>query len=262
MSYVLNPFKFYISPMIALITGATAGFGEAIARKFAQNGWDLIITGRRQERLDSLKAELNQVKVLDLCFDVRDRSQVEEVLGSLPEEWQHIDLLVNNAGLASGFGPIQDGDPDDWDRMIDTNVKGLLYVSKAIMPGMKDRGRGHIINIGSTAGKKVYKNGNVYCASKHAVDALTKAMRIDLLPFGIKVMGICPGAAETEFALVRFHGDADKAKNVYNGYTPMNANDIAEVTWYAANTPPNLCLNDIVLTSLAQANSFYTEKIV
>ena len=248
--------------MRALITGATAGFGEAIAHKFAENNWDLIVTGRREERLNELKAKLEQkgVQVKTLAFDVRDRTQVENALGSLDSDWKEIDLLVNNAGLAAGFGPIQDGDPDNWDRMIDTNVKGLLYVSMMIMPIMQERKKGHIINIGSTAGKEVYRNGNVYCASKHAVDALTKSMRIDLLPFGIKVTGICPGAAETEFALVRFDGDSEKAKGVYNGYTPMAATDIAEVTWYAANAPPNLCLNDIVLTSLAQANSFYTEK--
>jgi len=248
---------------IALITGATAGIGESTARIFAENGWNVIITGRRQDRLEKLESELSHkgVKVLILCFDVRNNDEVRESLGALPDEWKSIDLLVNNAGLAAGFGSIEEGDTDNWDRMIDTNVKGLLYVSRMILPGMKSRKSGHVINIGSTAGKETYKGGNVYCATKHAVDSLTKAMRIDMLPYGIKVTGICPGAAETEFSLVRFDGDAEKAKSVYNGYEPMTPEQIAEVIWYAANTPANLCLNDIVLTSLAQANSFYIEKI-
>lgn len=247
---------------IVLITGASAGIGEATARIFAENGWNIIITGRREERLDKLKNELEKdgVKVLPLSFDVRDQTAVSKAINSIPNEWSKIDILVNNAGLAAGFGPIDEGEIKNWDRMIDTNVKGLLYVSRAILPCMRERRSGHVINIGSTAGKETYRGGNVYCATKHAVDSLTKAMRIDLLPYGIKVTGICPGAAETEFSLVRFDGDKEKAKNVYQGYEPMTGRDIAEVIWYAVNTPKNLCLNDIVLTSLSQANSFYIER--
>ena len=248
---------------IALITGATAGFGEAIANIFAKNNFDLIITGRRTERLEKLKASLEsefQVKVLTLSFDVRDQSAVKSNLHNLPKEWKSIDVLINNAGLASGLNHIQDGDIEDWDRMIDTNVKGLLYVSKSIIPLMIERKKGHIINIGSTAGKEVYENGNVYCASKHAVDAISKGMRIDLLGTGIKVTQIAPGAAETEFSLVRFHGDEARAKAAYNGYQPMTPNDIAEQVYYVTTLPENLCINDMVITSLAQANSYYINR--
>ena len=248
---------------IALITGATAGFGEAIANTFAKNNFDLIITGRRTERLEKLKTSLEsefQVKVLTLSFDVRDQSAVKSNLNSLPKEWKSIDALINNAGLASGLNHIQDGDIEDWDRMIDTNVKGLLYVSKSIIPLMIERKKGHIINIGSTAGKEVYENGNVYCASKHAVDAISKGMRIDLLGTGIKVTQIAPGAAETEFSLVRFHGDEARAKAAYNGYQPMTPNDIAEQVYYVTTLPENLCINDMVITSLAQANSYYINR--
>ncbi|MDB4104476.1 SDR family NAD(P)-dependent oxidoreductase [Salibacteraceae bacterium] len=248
---------------IALITGATAGFGEAIANIFAKNNFDLIITGRRTERLEKLKTSLEsefQVKVLTLSFDVRDQSAVKSNLNSLPKEWKSIDALINNAGLASGLNHIQDGDIEDWDRMIDTNVKGLLYVSKSIIPLMIERKKGHIINIGSTAGKEVYENGNVYCASKHAVDAISKGMRIDLLGTGIKVTQIAPGAAETEFSLVRFHGDEARAKAAYNGYQPMTPNDIAEQVYYVTTLPENLCINDMVITSLAQANSYYINR--
>jgi len=248
---------------IALITGATAGFGEAIANIFAKNNFDLIITGRRTERLEKLKTSLEsefQVKVLTLSFDVRDQSAVKSNLNSLPKEWKSIDALINNAGLASGLNHIQDGDIEDWDRMIDTNVKGLLYVSKSIIPLMIERKKGHIINIGSTAGKEVYENGNVYCASKHAVDAISKGMRIDLLGTGIKVTQIAPGAAETEFSLVRFHGDEARAKAAYNVYQPMTPNDIAEQVYYVTTLPENLCINDMVITSLAQANSYYINR--
>ena len=248
---------------IALITGATAGFGEAIANIFAKNNFDLIITGRRTERLEKLKTSLEsefQVKVLTLSFDVRDQSAVKSNLHNLPKEWKSIDVLINNAGLASGLNHIQDGDIEDWDRMIDTNVKGLLYVSKSIIPLMVDRKKGHIINIGSTAGKEVYENGNVYCASKHAVDAISKGMRIDLLGTGIKVTQIAPGAAETEFSLVRFHGDEARAKSAYKGYQPMTPNDIAEQVFYVTTLPDNLCINDMVITSLAQANSYYINR--
>jgi 3-hydroxy acid dehydrogenase / malonic semialdehyde reductase len=248
---------------IVLITGATSGFGEATAKLFAKNGHSLIITGRRAERLEKLSKELvagYNVEVLPLCFDVQNSAEVEKAISSLPEKWQNIDVLVNNAGLASGYGTIQDGDIEDWDKMINTNVKGLLYVTKNITPLMIKRGKGHIINIGSTAGKEVYLNGGVYCASKHAVDAISKGLRIDLLEHGIKVTQICPGAAETEFSEVRFHGDKEKAKNVYKGYQPMSAEDIAELIFYSATLPAHLCINDLVVTSLAQANSFYINR--
>ncbi|MCB9363771.1 MAG: SDR family oxidoreductase [Flavobacteriales bacterium] len=248
---------------IVLITGATSGFGEATAKLFAKNGHALIITGRRKERLEKLSKELTvqyNVEVLPLCFDVQSSTEVEKAINSLPDNWKNIDVLVNNAGLASGYGTIQDGNIEDWDKMINTNVKGLLYVTKNITPLMIKRQKGHIINIGSTAGKEVYLNGGVYCASKHAVDAISRGLRIDLLEHGIKVTQICPGAAETEFSEVRFHGDKEKAKNVYKGYQPMSADDIAELIYYSATLPAHLCINDLVVTSLAQANSFYINR--
>ena len=245
------------------ITGATSGFGEATAKLFAKNGHSVIITGRRQERLNELSQFITSAyntKVLTLCFDVRSNDAVKKAICSLNGEWKNIDVLINNAGLASGLNHIQDGDSEDWDKMIDTNVKGLLYVSKAIIPLLIEQGKGHIINIGSTAGKEVYENGNVYCASKHAVDAITKGMRIDLLKHGVKVTQIAPGAAETEFSVVRFHGDSQKAKAAYNGYQPMSADDVAGVIYYSTTLPPHLCINDLVMTSLAQANSTYFHK--
>ncbi len=250
---------------IALITGATSGFGKAIALKFAEHGYDVIITGRREERLNQLEhiiKDTYDVKVFSLCFDVRDKVKTEEELNALPHDWKEVDVLVNNAGLASGLSTIQDGDINDWELMIDTNVKGLLYVSRTVMPWMVKRNKGHIINIGSIAGKEVYPKGNVYCATKHAVDAISKAMRIDMLPHGIKVTAIHPGAAETEFSLVRFKGDADKAKQVYNGIDPLVAEDIAEVAYFAASRPKHVVLNDIVITPLAQAAAAYVERKV
>jgi NADP-dependent 3-hydroxy acid dehydrogenase YdfG len=245
-----------------LVTGATSGFGKAIALKFAEKGHSVIITGRREDRLKSLKEEITSknVECTYLCFDVRDNKAVKNAINSLSANWSSIDVLVNNAGLASGLDKIQDGNTENWDRMIDTNVKGLLYVSKAIIPLMVARKTGHIINIGSTAGKEVYEKGNVYCASKHAVDAITKGMRIDLLEHGIKVTQIAPGAAETEFSVVRFDGDTERAKNAYNGYQPMSAEDIALLTVMSTELPANLCINDLVVTSLAQANSFYVDR--
>jgi len=246
-----------------LVTGATAGFGKAIAETFAAHGNDVIITGRRGERLEQLKSTLEQthgVRVLSLPFDVRSREACREAINSLPDEWKQIDVLVNNAGLASGLDLIQDADLEDFDKMIDTNVKGLLYISKAVIPGMVERARGHIINIGSTAGKEVYPKGNVYCASKHAVDAISKGMRIDLLGHGIKVTQIAPGAAETEFSEVRFHGDKQRAKNAYKGYRPMVAEDIAQLIHYATTLPAHVCINDLVVTSLAQANSYVIDR--
>ncbi len=248
---------------IILISGATSGFGKATAEIFAKNNYNLILTGRREDRLQKIAKDLSEqynVEVLPLCFDIRDQKAVEKAILSLGESWKNIDVLLNNAGLASGFGLIQDGEIDDWEKMIDTNVKGLLYLSKAIMPLMIANKSGHIINIGSTAGKEVYLNGNVYCATKHAVDAISKSMRIDLLQHGIKVTQICPGAAETEFSEVRFHGDKERAKNVYKGYQPMTAEDIASLIYFAATLPSHLCINDLVVTSLAQANSFYFDK--
>jgi NADP-dependent 3-hydroxy acid dehydrogenase YdfG len=251
--------------MIALITGATSGFGRAIALKFAEHGWDVIITGRRENRLEDLKRlilDTYDVKVFTLSFDVRNREAVEEELNALPHFWKEIDVLVNNAGLAAGLSTIQDGDINDWEQMIDTNVKGLLYVSRTVLPWMIARKHGHVINIGSTAGKDAYANGNVYCGTKFAVDAITKSMRIDLLPHQIKVTAVNPGAAETEFSLVRFKGNAEKAKAVYNGIEALQAEDISEVVWFAASRPKHVVLNDIVVTPLAQANAMYIHRTV
>ena len=246
-----------------LITGATSGIGEATARRFAAAGWRTIISGRRRDRLDALQRELEGLHgtgargtlVHALRMDVRDRAEVERAIAGLPGAWADIDVLVNNAGLAAGLDPVQDGALDDWERMIDTNLKGLLYVSRAVIPGLVARGSGHIINIGSTAGKEVYPMGNVYCATKHAVDALTKGMRQDLVPHGIKVTQIAPGLVETEFSLVRFDGDADKARRPYAGLRPLTGEDIAAMVWFAADLPPHVCINDLVVTPTAQANS-------
>jgi NADP-dependent 3-hydroxy acid dehydrogenase YdfG len=247
------------------ITGATSGFGEACARIFAENGFDLIITGRRSERLAQLRAELsssNSIDIIPLCFDVRDEEAVDHHINSLSNEVKSsIEILINNAGLAVGRGPIDEGSTDDWNRMIDTNIKGLLYVSRAISPLMKSNGRGHIINLSSIAGKEVYSGGNVYCASKHAVDALSKAMRIDLLPYGIKVTNIAPGAAETEFSLVRFKGDELTANSVYNGFTPLYAEDIADVIYFAATRPAHVTINDLTIMPTAQATGSLFHKV-
>ena len=240
-----------------MITGATSGFGEAIAKRFANNGYNIIITGRRKELLDKLEKDLlssSKIKVLSLCFDVRNKTDVESVIGSLPDEWKKIDILVNNAGLAAGLSHIQNGDTDDWDRMIDTNVKGLLYITRAVAPLMVARNKGHIFNIGSIAGKETYENGNVYCASKSAVAALSKSMRIDMLKNNIKVTLIAPGMAETEFSLVRFKGDEQKAKNVYKGIDALTAGDIAEVIYYCATLPAHVCINELEITPLQQAS--------
>jgi len=247
---------------IILVTGASSGFGKAIATKFAAGGWNVILTARRKEKLDELAKALETnygIKTLSLIFDVQDKKAVFENLQNLPAEWQAINILVNNAGLALGRDSFENANLEDWETMIDTNVKGLLYASKAVLP-MLIKEKGHIINIGSTAGKEVYKDGNVYCASKHAVDAISKAQRIDLLPYQIKVTAIHPGAADTEFSVVRFKGDAEKAKAVYNGYTPLMAEDIADTVWYVANTPAHVCINDLVITCTAQANSMYLQK--
>jgi NADP-dependent 3-hydroxy acid dehydrogenase YdfG len=246
-----------------LVTGATSGFGKAIAFLFAENGYNVCITGRREERLTALKSELEarfNTSVTTLRFDIRNRQQVEEAVIRLKQHVRSIDILVNNAGLAAGLSPIEEGDVDDWENMIDTNVKGLLYVTRQIAPMMKANRAGHIINIGSTAGKLVYKNGNVYCATKFAVDALTQSMRIDLLPYGIKVTAINPGMAETEFSLVRFKGDEERAKGIYSDTDPLSAEDIAKVVYYCATLPSHVCINDLTLTCLNQANGIYSVK--
>jgi NADP-dependent 3-hydroxy acid dehydrogenase YdfG len=243
---------------IVLITGATAGIGRATAEKFAEHGFNLILTGRRKDRLDELQAELSDahgIQVLTLCFDIRKRDEVIRAMESLDDHWKTIDVLVNNAGLALGLKPIQEGDPDDWDTMIDTNVKGLLYMSGIVSGFMIKNGRGHIINIGSIAGKETYPNGNVYCATKFAVDGLTKAMRLDLFRHGIKVTQIAPGAVETEFSIVRFKGDAESAGKVYNGYRPLTSKDIAEVVYFAAIQPAHVNINDLVIMPMEQANA-------
>lgn len=246
---------------IALITGATSGIGKASAITLAKMGYDIIATGRRKDRLEELERELPAgIRFLPLVFDVRDREKVGEILGNLPADWANVDVLINNAGNAHGLDPIQTGSLDDWDAMMDINVKGLLYVSKAIIPGMTERKSGIIINIGSIAGKEVYPNGNVYCGSKHAVDAITKGMRLDLNPFGIKVIGIHPGLVETEFSLVRFKGDEKRAETVYQGYEPLLAQDIADIVEFVVNRPPHVVLADIVVLPTAQAAATLVKK--
>lgn len=242
----------------ALITGATSGIGRAVADIFAENKYNLIVTGRRSERLQELKAALERqhgISVLALCFDVRDNDEVVRNIASLPVEWRNIDVLVNNAGLAVGLNHIQDGVLDDWERMIDTNIKGLLYVTRAVSPLMVARNSGHIVNICSVAGKEVYENGNVYCATKHAVDALSKAMRIDMLGHNIKVTNICPGAVETEFSIVRFKGDTQRAAGTYKGIEPLTGRDIAECIYFAVSLPEHVCINDMMIMPTAQADS-------
>jgi len=244
--------------MTILITGATAGIGKATAEIFAKNGNDLIITGRRKDRLEVFKKELEEkykIAVLSLCFDVTKRAEVQTAFSNLPDAFKDIDILVNNAGLASGLSSIQEGDIDDWEKMIDTNIKGLLYVTRTIAPGMIERKKGHIINLGSVAGKEVYPNGNIYCATKHAVDALNKSMRIDMLPHGIKVTSINPGMVETEFSIVRFHGDEERAKKAYLGLTPLNAQDIAETIYWTASRPAHVNINELIIMPTAQANT-------
>ena len=246
---------------IALITGATSGIGEATARVLAENSFRLILCGRRKDRLESLQKELsNSTEVTTLSFDVRHREVVEQALGSLSNEWKEIDVMINNAGNAHGLAPIQTGSVDDWDAMIDINVKGLLYVSHAVIPGMVKRNGGHIINLGSIAGKETYPNGNVYCASKFAVDALTKGMRVDLNEHGIKVTAIHPGLVETEFSLVRFKGDEARAKSVYQGYQPLLPEDIADLILFALTRPAHVVVADLVVFPVAQASATIVKK--
>ncbi|MDH5396888.1 MAG: SDR family NAD(P)-dependent oxidoreductase [Cyclobacteriaceae bacterium] len=240
----------------ALITGATAGIGEATARLLAKNGFDLVLTGRRNDRLQQIKEELSADTSIEILqFDVRDQKAVNEAIDSLSEEWKIPDVLINNAGNAHGLDVFHEGDVDDWEAMIDINVKGLLYVSKKITPGMVERKSGHIINIGSIAGKEVYPKGNVYCASKYAVDALSEGMRIDLNPYGIKVTQICPGLVNTEFSKVRFKGDMDKADNVYKGMVPLYGEDIAEIILFCVTRPANVNISDMVVLPTAQASA-------
>lgn len=239
-----------------LITGATSGIGEATARLLAKNNYNLILCGRRQEKLDRLQKELStHTKVTTLSFDVRDNSAVTTALQSLGGEWKNIDVLINNAGNAHGLDPVHKGSIEDWDAMMDINVKGLLYVSREILPAMTARKSGHVINIGSVAGKEVYPNGNVYCASKFAVDALTKGMRMDLNPFGIKVTSIHPGLVETEFSLVRFKGDSERASSVYKGIDPLTGEDIADAILYVLSTPDHVVIADMVIYPRAQASA-------
>ncbi len=243
---------------IAFITGASSGIGEATAIKLAEQGFNLILNARRKERLEKLKTELEQkfhIKILLSVFDVRNRDAVSKAISSFPGEWKKIDVLVNNAGLASGMASIEEGNPDDWDAMIDTNIKGLLYVSRNVIPLMIGNKRGQIINIGSIAAKETYANGNVYCATKFAVDALNKSMRIDLLKHDIKVTAIHPGAVETEFSIVRFHGDVERAKKVYEGFENLVAEDIAEAIWFAVSRPHHVNINELTIMPMAQAQA-------
>lgn len=246
-----------------MVTGATAGFGKAIALRFARHGYNIIITGRRKERLVELEKELlsvGKIKVLSLNFDVRKQAEVSRVIDSLPAEWKNIDILVNNAGLAVGMSHIDKGTIDDWERMIDTNIKGLLYVTRAVSPLMVERNTGHIFNIGSIAGLEAYENGNVYCATKSAVTALSRSMRIDLLKHNIKVTNIAPGMADTEFSIVRFKGDKEKADAVYKGIDALTAEDIADVIYYCATLPAHVCINELVITPTQQASVMHNNR--
>jgi 3-hydroxy acid dehydrogenase / malonic semialdehyde reductase len=246
---------------IVFLTGATSGIGEATARLLARHNFNLILCGRRKDRLEKLQKEFSsQTDVITLSFDVRDQPGVKAAIETLPEKWKQVDVLINNAGNAHGLDPIQTGSLEDWDAMIDINVKGLLYVSREIIPGMTERKAGHIINIGSIAGKEVYPNGNVYCASKFAVDALTKGMRLDLNPFGIKVTGIHPGLVETEFSLVRFKGNEEKSSTVYKGIQPLKGEDIADIILYTLTCAPHVVLADITVFPAAQASSTLVKR--
>jgi 3-hydroxy acid dehydrogenase/malonic semialdehyde reductase len=248
---------------IVFITGATSGFGEASAYKFAEHGYNLVLNGRREERLRELQTKLEgqyNISCYLLPFDVRDQKAVFDAINSLPAEWKAIDILFNNAGLALGRDLFHEADIEDWNTMIDTNLKGLLYVSKAVVPFMIERKQGHIINMGSIAAKDVYERGNAYCASKAGVDSISQAMRVDLLSYHIKVTAIHPGAAETEFSLVRFKGQEQTARKMYEGFTPLSAQDVADVVYFAASLPLHVCINDLVITCTQQANGFLFNK--
>ncbi len=248
---------------IVFITGATSGFGEACAQKFASQGFHLILNGRRKERLIKIQQELETkfgIEILCLPFDVSNKSAVNTAIETIPEKWQSIDLLINNAGLALGRDFFDEATMNDWDTMIDTNLKGLLYVTKAVLPFLKKSKHPQIINMGSVAGKEVYEKGNVYCASKAAVDTISHAMRIDLLRHNIKVTAIHPGAAETEFAEVRFKGDKETAKKTYDGLQALTANDIAETIYYCSTLPPHVCINELTITCTQQANAIFFNR--
>ena len=248
---------------IIFITGATSGFGKATAEKFAANGYDLILNGRREDRLEELCKTLEKrynIASFTLPFDVRDQKAVFDSINGLPDEWKKIDILFNNAGLAVGRDYFEEADMDDWNTMIDTNVKGFMYVAKAVSLLMAKRKQGHIINMGSVAGKQVYEKGNAYCASKFAVDAFNQGMRIDLLRHRIKVTAIHPGAAETEFSIVRFKGDDTTAKKVYDGIKPLSAEDVADIIYYCATLPAHVCINDLSVTCVQQADAIYFSR--
>lgn len=248
---------------IAMITGASAGIGEACAEVFASHGYNLILSARRYDRLEKLSKRLSSdycIHIQIMEVDVQNREEVLNSWERLSAEWKDVDILINNAGLSLGLEPFYNGEMDDWDQMIDTNIKGLLYVSRSVIPRMKERGTGHIINIGSIAGKEVYPNGNIYCATKHAVDALSKSMRIDLLPYSVKVTVLHPGAVETEFSMVRFKGDADRAERVYDGFDPLLANDIADAAWYVVSRPKHVNINEMLIMPTSQANSIFFNK--
>lgn len=252
-----------IQGQLVCITGASSGIGASCARAFASHGARLLLVARRIERLEALARELRadyQAEVQTHLLDVRDRDAVDALFTSMPADWSAIDILVNNAGLSRGLSKLHEGEHDDWDEMIDTNVKGLLHVTRAVVPGMVQRNRGHVINIGSIAGQEVYPNGNVYCASKHAVDAITKGLRMDLVETAIRVTTIDPGLVETEFSIVRFHGDEARAKTVYNGLVPLTPDDVADAVVYAATRPPSVCINQIVLTPTAQASALVVHR--
>lgn len=253
--------------LIAFITGASSGIGEATALLLAKNNFDIIITGRRKPRLEKLKNKIEtetDAKVLLLNYDIRSLEANRKAIANIPDEWKNIDILINNAGLAAGLSSVQEGDFDEWERMIDTNIKGLLYITRLITPGMAERGSGHIINISSIAGKETYPMGNVYCASKHAVQSLTKGMRLDLLKHGIKVSSVSPGAVDTEFSVVRFNGDAERAKQVYKGFTPLYAQDVAETILFILTRPKHVNIDDILIMPTDQAFSrdFNRKEIV
>jgi NADP-dependent 3-hydroxy acid dehydrogenase YdfG len=248
---------------IALVTGATSGIGKAVAVDLATRGFRIIITGRREDRLKELANDLKmnyEADVLSLCFDIRDRKKVESVINSLPDNWKSIDVLINNAGLAAGLELFNESDIDDWERMIDTNVKGLLYISRAVTPIMVAAKKGHIVNISSIAGHQVYERGHVYCATKHAVDAITQGLRIDLLKHGIKVSAVSPGMVETEFSIVRMGGDEQKAKDVYKGLIPLSADDIADAVGYIVSRPAHVCINEMLIMPTAQASAYYNYR--
>ncbi len=244
---------------IALVTGASSGIGWATAKALSAVGYKLIICGRRSERLGALEQELS-TDSYSMVFDVRDREEVENQFANLPDEWKNMEVLINNAGNAHGLSSIQEGSVDDWDAMIDINVKGLLYVTKSVIPGMIDRGSGHVINIGSIAGKEVYPNGNVYCASKHAVDAINNGMRLDLNGTGVKVSQVCPGLVETEFSMVRFKGDQERSKGVYQGYEALKAEDIADIIQFIVTRPAHVNLSDVIVFPSEQASSTIVNK--